>query len=188
MSKATAKHPSPRQPCDCVKIVLGLALLLYAPFALSAAPVVMLLAHTENSTTVVTPIRAVAELVTSPYASQGLPKWAILPGDTIESLYRPADRAVALFHKVGLQLVPVCRINVRYFRNRQGGWVPNFQLDEEPVVMRKDGHWAPLTTLRGAPSLIVLTSNTLPNAEGFYPALEFGQTIGLTYIDSWIVR
>jgi hypothetical protein len=37
-------------------------------------------------------------------------------------------------------------------------------------------------------TLIVLTSSTLPNAEGYYPALEFGLTTGLTNIDAWLVR
>ena len=77
---------------------------------------------------------------------------------------------------------------VRYFRNAEGLWVPHFRLDEEPLVRREGNRWVPLLQERGLPTLIVLTSSTLPNAEGFYPALEFGLTTGPLSIDLWRVR
>ena len=59
---------------------------------------------------------------------------------------------------------------------------------DEPLVTRRGEKWLPLTALRGNAVLVVITNATLPNAEGFYPALEFGLSIGATPIDYWQVR
>ena len=55
------------------------------------------------------------------------------------------------------------------------------------MARTKDG-WKPFTALRGAPSLIVLSGGVLPNAEGFYPALELGFSVDKMQIDSWAVQ
>ncbi len=148
----------------------------------------MLLEHMENGERISTKIEAVPDLKASPHAGKGQLSFAILPGDALEAKLRPKDRTVHLFRKVGLQYVALCVISVRYFRNRDTKWLPHFQLNQEPLFVRKNKRWVPLTTVKGIATMIVLTSSTLPNAEGYYPSLEFGLTTGLTFIDSWVVR
>ena len=162
--------------------------LLCLPAAARAAPVLMVLEHLADGARVRTEVRVVLEHTASPHAGKGQLKWAILPGEAIESPTRPADRIVHLFRRVGLQHAHICSVHARYFRNKVGAWAPHFRLDEQPLIVRRNGRWQPLEQIAGVASLLVLTSSTLPNAEGFYPALEFGMTTGLTFIDSWIVR
>ena len=161
---------------------------LAAAATVHAAPVIMVLQSVVNGQLIKAEVEAADERVISPLAGKALPKWTVVPGQALKSPQRPSDRVVHLLRKAGLQYQHICSINLRYFRDRQGAWVPHFRLDEQPSVVRRNGRWQPLTTVRGLPSLVVLTSSTLPNAEGFYPSLEFGLTIGLMSIDSWIVR
>ncbi len=170
--------------------VLAILLLLVfaAPRPVVAAPVIMLLEHMENGERISTEIEAVPDLKASPHAGKGQLSFAILPGDAFNTKQRPNDRTVHLFRIVGLERVPLCTVGVRYYKNRKNKWLPHFQLNQEPLFIRKDKRWVPLTTVKGIATLIVLTSSTLPNAEGYYPSLEFGLTTGLTFIDSWVVR
>ncbi|MFQ5757403.1 MAG: hypothetical protein ACE5H7_15090 [Acidiferrobacterales bacterium] len=169
--------------------VVALTFFALAPGALRAAPVIMILEHVQNGERIQTPIEAIPDLITSPHAGKGQLKWSILPGEPIESEVRPADRVVHLLRHIGLQRNLLCTVKVRYFKNNKDGlWVPHFQLNQEVLVMRKNGRWRPVSEVRGVATLIVLTSSTLPNAEGYYPSLEFGLTTGLTKIDSWAVR
>jgi hypothetical protein len=115
-------------------------------------------------------------------------KWALHPGEALTSDARPADRLVELYQASGQQATLLCAVQVRYFRNRDGAWQPHYLLLDEPLVMRKGERWQPLTAQLGNAALVVLTSSTLPNAEGFYPALEFGLSTGTTPIDYWQVR
>lgn len=123
----------------------------------------------------------------SPTRGKPVLKWPIRAGDTLKAAVRPAARTVELFSGAATQPVLVCRVVVNYFQNREGAWVPHFRLDEEPLVTRRGNRWVPLSTIRGIPTLIVLTSSTLPNPEGFFPSLEFGLTTGLLSIDLWVV-
>lgn len=158
------------------------------PASVAAAPVIMVLEHIDDGQRVQTEVEAKFDHVISPHAGRGRPKWKILPGEAIESKRRPQDRTVHLFRLVGLQHTRVCIINVRYFKNKKGAWVPHFLLNQEPLLIKEGKRWKPLTKFAGIASLIVLTSSTLPNAEGYYRSLEFGLTTGLTYIDFWFVR
>jgi len=123
-------------------------------------------------------------------APPGADKLRLLPGQTSPAgSPRPSDRAVELYQRGTRGRALVCIIHVRYFRNPAGEWVANFQLIEEPLVARDaQGNWLPFTAVRGAPGLIVLTSSTLPNAEGYYPSLEFGLNLKKIYVNSWIIR
>ncbi len=170
----------------CCSLVLVLTVLL-SPLS-AAAAVLMVLEHRDNGERVQTEVEATPDHVTSPHAGKAHPKWAILPGEAIASERRPRDRAVHLFRRIGLQHVRFCTVNVRYFKNGEDAWVPHFQLNQEPVLIKEGKRWRPVSKFGGAASLIVLTSSTLPNAQGYYRSLEFGLTTGLTYIDSWIVR
>jgi hypothetical protein len=125
----------------------------------------------------------------SPTRGKEFDKWTLRPGSAFASETRPEDVLVELYRGADTERVLLCSIGIRYFRDNRGVWVPHYQLNEEALVTRdKSGRWQPLTAVRGAPSLIVLTNTTLPNAEGFYPSLEFGLTNGRLQIDSWIVR
>lgn len=124
----------------------------------------------------------------SPAPGAAPTKWRVLPGAAIASPQRPADRVVELYRNAKPEALLVCRIEVRYFRNTQGAWVPHMQLNEIPLVMRDRNGWKPFTSIAGLPGLMVLTSSTLPNAEGYYPWLEFGVSNGSTAIDFWLVR
>lgn len=169
-------------------MLLGLTASVLASPLVHAAPVIMVLQSLGKGEQIQAKIEAVPDLTTSPHAGKAQAKWSVLPGEAIKSPGRPAERVVHLLRKVGLEYQHLCSIKLRYYPAKQGVWVPHFQLDEQPAVVRKNGRWQPITTVRGLPSLVVLTSSTLPNAEGFYPSLEFGLTIGLMSIDSWIVR
>ncbi len=174
------------------RFTAALATLMFfalAPLAVPAAPVIMILEHVQNGERFQTPIEDIPDLITSPHAGKGQLKWSILPGEPFESEVRPADRVVHLLRHIGLQRNLLCTVKVRYFKSKQDGpWVPHFQLNQEALVIRKNGRWQPISEIKGVATLIVLTSSTLPNAEGYYPSLEFGLTTGLTNIDSWAVR
>ncbi|MFQ5934893.1 MAG: hypothetical protein ACE5LB_00600 [Acidiferrobacterales bacterium] len=169
--------------------LLAAITLLVVPARVQAEPALMVLESLIRSgERLQTRVEAVPDLINSPHAGEVSQKWSVLPGEAIKLKQRPANRVVHLFRKNGLTHSHLCTINVRYFRAKERGWVPHFQLDETPLVVRRNGRWVPLTTVRGVPTLIVLTSNTLPNVEGFYSSLEFGLTIGMLSIDAWIVR
>lgn len=170
--------------------VLAIILLMVvtATRPVAAAPVIMLLEHIEAGQRFTTEIKALPDLMESPHAGKGQLKFAILPGEALKAKLRPNDRMVHLFRQVGLERVPLCTVSVRYFRDRDTTWLPHFQLNQEPLFIRKNKRWVPLNTVKGIATMIVLTSSTLPNAEGYYPSLEFGVTTGLTFIDSWVVR
>ncbi len=115
-------------------------------------------------------------------------KWTLRPGEALTSDARPADRLVELYQASGAQATLLCAVQVRYFQNKEGAWQPHYVMLDEPLVMRVGEKWLPAAALRGNAALVVLTSATLPNAEGFYPSLEFGLSIGTTPIDYWQVK
>jgi hypothetical protein len=112
----------------------------------------------------------------------------VRPGDAILASGQPPDRLVELYSGTPQAPALICKLGLRYVRAPSGLWVAHFQLIEEPLVMRRGDRWVPITGLPGAQNLIVLTSSTLPNAEGFYPALEFGFTNEAPPLDFWVVR
>lgn len=117
-------------------------------------------------------------------------KWKILPGDAIESFRAPRFRTVSLYKGINRNRVLICKIIVRYFRDPENKtrWIPHFQLNQEHLAIKRNGQWNPITTIRGVPTLVVITSTTLPNPHGYYSSLEFGLTNQQTKIDSWLVR
>ena len=167
----------------------ALALLVLAGQSAAAAPpVLMVLAHAEAGKAIVTKIEAKAGMVTSPDRGKRQVQWALRTGEAIKSAARPADRAVSFYQGAGTQSALLFIVKLRYYPNNEGKWVTQFQIDQEPLVTQVNGRWQPLTTVQGVPSLIVITSNTLPNAEGYYSALDFNFTTGPTSIDAWSVQ
>jgi hypothetical protein len=188
MTRRIGKAASHSRAPVWIALMLAIASAFTAPATVLAAPVIMVLQSRAQGENVQAKIEAIPDIVTSPFVGKLSPKWVVLPGQAIASAQRPADRVVHLFRKVGLQQSHICSINLRYYPDKEGAWIPHFQMDEQPAVVRRNGRWVPIKELQGISSLIVLTSSTLPNAEGFYPSLEFGLTVGMTSIDAWIVR
>jgi len=170
-------------------IAVMLALLGVTPNLLAAsAPVLMVLQHAEADKLVATKIEVKGGKVLSPDAGKPQQRWVIRAGDLIQSGEQPADRVVRFYKDTGSEGTPVIIVKVRYFRNSEGRWVPKFQLNEEPTMVRRGDRWVPLTTTQGVTNLIAQTGNTLPNAEGYYPSLEIGLTTGALAIDFWVVQ
>jgi hypothetical protein len=170
-------------------ISLMILLLGFTPGVSAAASVLMLLQHVEDGKTIQTEIEVKGGLVESKDKGKPRDKWIIRAGDAVKSDTRPSDRVVN-FYKLGLgESALMFIVKVRYFENRDGKWVPHFQLNEEPLMMRgMDGRWKPLTVIQGVPSLIVQTGTALPNAEGYTASLELGFTTGALPIDAWLVQ
>ena len=124
-------------------------------------------------------------VVPSPHQGKSQERIAILPGDALRASARPPDRAVNLYRGVNEQRILLCVIQVRYYRIDGKRWIPHFQLYQEPVMVRDGKGWTPAAL--GAPGLIMLTSSTLPNAEGYFSSLEFGLTGGSLFVDAWEV-
>ena len=172
------------------KTFAALIFFLAGSFTAQAAPPVLLTLESADldKPRVSASIKAEGGLTTSPTHNQKREKWALKPGEALTSETRPADRLVELYQASGTQATLLCAVQVRYFQNRDGQWQPHYVMLDEPLVMRRGERWLPGTALRGNAALVVLTSITLPNAEGFYPTLEFGLSIGTTPIDLWQVK
>ncbi|MCR4301146.1 MAG: hypothetical protein NUV51_06000 [Sulfuricaulis sp.] len=152
-------------------------------------PVLILLEHVENGKTIQTKIELKGGAVESKNKGKPREKWIIRAGESISSEARPGDRAVNFYKITGREITLLFIVKARYYQNSDGKWVPQFQLNEEPLVVRgPDGRWKPLTTIQGVPSLIVQTGTALPNAEGYVASLELGFTTGALPIDVWLVQ
>ncbi len=170
---------------------LTIFLLGFAP-GLQAAkpPVLMLLEHVaDDGKTVQTKIEMKSGVVQSKDKGKPREKWIIRSGDALTSAVRPGDRAASFYQTTGGGSTQLFVVQARYFQRDDGKWVPRFQLNEEPLVMRgPDGRWKPLTVIQGVPSLIVQSGSVLPNAEGYAASLELGFTVGAMPIDAWAVQ
>ncbi|HSW51946.1 MAG TPA: hypothetical protein VLG93_01845 [Sulfuricaulis sp.] len=172
-------------------LALAIALLGFAPVLQAAKPpVLMLLEHVaDDGKAVQTRIELKPGVVESKEKGKARTKWIIRAGDALASAVRPGDRAVNFYKTTGGESTLLFIVKARYYQREDGRWVPRFQLNEEPLVMRgPDGRWKPLTVIQGVPSLIVQSGSVLPNAEGHAAALELGFTIGGMPIDAWVVQ
>jgi hypothetical protein len=170
-------------------LALTTLLLAFAPGVSAATAVLMLLEHVEGGKAVQTKIELKSGVVESKNKGKPRDKWSIRPGDAVKSDTRPGDRAVSFFKTTGGENTLLFIVKARYFQRDDGKWVPQFQLNEEPLVMRgSDGRWKPLTVIQGVPSLIVQSGSALPNAEGYTATLELGFTVGTLPIDAWRVQ
>jgi hypothetical protein len=151
-------------------------------------PTLMVLELGERGNSRALEIKVAPGATISPLSGARPQRWVLRPGDSIAAGTRPPDRLVELYSGTAQSHALICKVGLRYVRAPSGLWVAHFQLIEEPLVARQGDRWVPITTLQGAQNLIVLTSSTLPNAEGFYPALEFGFTNEAPPLDFWVVR
>jgi len=170
-------------------IALMTLLLGFAPGLHAAPTVLMLLEHTEEGKAVQTKIEVKSGVVESKDKGKPRAKWIIRAGKAIKSDARPGDRAVNFYKTTGGESTLLFIVKARYYQNDDGKWVPHFQLNEEPLVVRgQNGKWKPLTVIQGVPSLIAQTGTALPNAEGYVASLELGFTTGAISIDAWLVQ
>ena len=165
-------------------LLMGFISVLHA----ASTPVLMLLEHTQAEKQVQAKIEMKAGLVASPDKGKPQAKWIIRAGDALKSEVQPGDRSVNFYQSTGTQSTLLFIVKVRYYQNATGRWVPQFLLNEEPLVIRKNGRWLPLTSVQGVPNLIARTGTALQNAEGYFPSLEFGMTSGAISIDAWLVQ
>lgn len=169
--------------------VLMSALAVAPQFARADAPVLMILEHVENKQPVETKIETTEGPTTSPLRGKAIEKIKVRAGDGLSGGPQPNDVTVEFSRGADTEAATVLAIAIRYFRDKRGVWIPHYQLIEDIFVVRgPDGQWKPLSTARGMPSLIVMTGTSLPNPEGFFPALEFGLTNGTFQIDSWTIK
>ena len=190
MTERVARHGLAQGRRRSVAAIVAAMLLMSFASMLHAAstPVLMLLEHTQAGKPIQTKIELKAGLVASPDKGKPQTTWIIRAGDALKSPTQPAERSIGFYQGMGNQSTLLFVIKVRYYQNRTGQWLPQFLLNEEPLVIRKNGRWQPLTSVQGVPSLIVQTGTELPNAEGYFPSLEFGMTTGATSIDAWLVQ
>lgn len=156
--------------------------------AATPPPVLLILEHTEAGKAVQTEIEMKPGLVESRDKGTPRARWIIRAGDAIASASRPGDRAVGFYRLALGETTLLFVVKTRYQRNDDGKWVPRFQLNEEPLMMRDRQGWKPLTAVQGVPSLIMQTGTALPDAEGYAASLEFGFTTGDVSIDGWVVQ
>lgn len=118
---------------------------------------------------------------------QAAATWKLQPGDPVRAEPRPPDRVIELY--TGTLQAPslLCRVLLRYYAGR-AGWTPHFRLEQEPLLAKVNGRWQPFELIRGAAGALVQHGSVLPNAEGFFPTLEFGLSAGLLPIVAWQVR
>jgi len=154
----------------------------------ASTPVLMLLEHTQAGKQIQTKIEVKGGLVASPDKGKPQAKWIIRAGDALNSEGQPGDRSVNFYQSTDTQNTLLFIVKVRYYQKAAGRWVPQFLLNEEPLVIRQNGRWQPLTTVQGVPNLIERTGTALPNAEGYFASLEFGMSTGATAIDAWLVQ
>ena len=167
-----------------------MVLLAFAPILHAAkVPVLVLFEYVEDGKTVQTKIEAKSGVVESKDKGKPREKWSIRAGDAIKSDVRPADRVVNFYKTTGGENMLLFMVKARYYQREDGMWVPQFQLNEEPLVARgPGGTWKALSVIQGVPSLIVQSGTALPNAEGYMASLELGFTTGTMPIDAWLVQ
>lgn len=112
--------------------------------------------------------------------------WKLLPGDPVTAAQQPPERVVELY--TGTLQAPslLCRVFLRYYPH-DGDWVAQLRLDEEPLVARVNGRWRPFELVRGAGGMLVRHGGALPNADGYFPTIEFGLSAGNLPLVAWRV-
>jgi hypothetical protein len=110
-------------------------------------------------------------------------RWTLRPGTPLPVAERPPDRVVEIYSGTALAPFLLCRVALRYYPG-DGGWVPQFRLEDEPAVGFVNGRWQLAGDING----LVRFGGTLPNADGFFPAIEFGLGAGQLAIVAWRVR
>jgi hypothetical protein len=160
-----------------------------APTPAPPPPTLLKIGYVFDGKPVVLPVPMQIGAKEAPRPGQLADRWRVTPGLVLKADRQPADRTVELYQGKGVQRALVMLLNVRYFRNRDGHWQPHFQPNELPLVAPDGkGGWRPIEQAQGRAGLLVLHGVSLPNAEGYYPTLDFGLTIGRASIDSWVVN
>lgn len=172
------------------KIRLGLAavLLASASAASSAAERVLFVLGAADASGKPVRLQVLEKAgIQVPKAPVAQARWHVLPGDAVRAKEAPPGRMVELYAGTATAPESVARVLVRYFASGNA-WVPHYRITDEPAVVRRDDRWAPVMIGQGMPGLIVQHGGTLPNADGFFPRIEFSLTTGLLAVSAWQVR
>jgi hypothetical protein len=166
-------------------VLLGLALLL-ANLPARASTILMFLNYTAGGQTVSAKVKVTSGPVSSP--SQGVPltRLDLRPGDTVSSDNRPPDRTVSFYSVSDGKDNLLFFVKARYYSSPQGGWVPYFQLAEQPLVTLNNQGQA-VTIFPSMSSAVMAVSGSVPNIEGYFPYLDLQLSPSLT-INTWEVR
>ena len=121
----------------------------------------------------------------SPLAGKKAPSWWLVSGTPIQNTTRPRQLIVTLYHKTDSGSGLLGSVVVKYYRSGENLWTPHFQFSQEQLFMRApSGAWQPKQSV-GMPEFIEARGATMPNGEGFYPALELRALSGPISIDGW---
>lgn len=151
-------------------------------------PVLLKIGYVFNGKPVVLPVSIKSGTTKAPKPGQVTERWRITPGHAVKSRTQPAARVVEFYQGQGNRISLVLQVDIRYFRDKTGHWLPHFLPNEIPLVGFDGKQWKPVTQMQGKQNLLVMHGASLPNAEGFYPSLDFGLTLGRSSIDAWTVR
>lgn len=124
--------------------------------------------------------------VAVPGKSRSEISWHVRQGTPVIGAAAPRSRRVDFYQGEGVQRQIMCALEVKYFRIKNK-WLPHYRLYQEVLFVRDGDRWRPLDNVAGVPVLVEHSSAFLANAEGFYPALDFGLTVGKLEIDAWQV-
>jgi len=158
------------------------------PVARAGSPL-MVLEYTENDKIVQIEVQPKTGVFLAPQPPKAAPRWRIAPGSDQYGTRAPPERSVELLRKSGDTVEPLCIVYVRYYRHEET-WRPAYRLDETPLFVRDaSGQWRPITVPGGGnPALLQRLGSALPNADGYFPEIEFSLSTGPVAIDSWVVR
>ena len=121
----------------------------------------------------------------TPLVGKKYPVWRITPGNPLSSPVNPPPRAITLYQKTDSGDGTLGAVLVKYYKNRLGTWTPHFQFSQEILFKRAPGGgWQPKQSV-GIPEFIEVRGPTMPNGEGYYPALELRPLAGPISIDAW---
>lgn len=175
-----------KRPALVVRAAAFVFLLTAGPAGHAGENLLMVLEYVESGKTRRTEISSRIGAYVAPRTGQAPASWRIRAGEAVSG-GAPPEHEVEFLRRENGTLEALCIVRVKYFR-AQGLWQPAYRLDETPLFVRDGSGWRPLPTPSGNPALIQLLGSTLPNAEGYYPQLEFSLSTGSSAIDSWVVR
>jgi hypothetical protein len=155
--------------------------------AVPPPPILMLLQYNEKGKRQSIKIEAKGGETVSPAAGKREDRWWVGPGEALKTAKAPDDRLIELYRGKGSEHILLCAFKLRFTKTRDG-FVPKFQLIEVPLAVRQGDRWVPFLAPAGSAGNVVIHGSVLPDADGFYPTLEFGFTGGPVAIDSWVLR
>ncbi|GMR21566.1 MAG: hypothetical protein BMS9Abin36_2168 [Gammaproteobacteria bacterium] len=126
--------------------------------------------------------------VESPFAGKPFDRVRIEFAETSYFPEEQQDRSVYLYRNNKDKRLLLASIQIRFYDEGDKGWVPHFKIQQDITLIRQGDKWLPIPTAPGASNVVMLTSSSIPNTEGYYSYLEFSFSPKQIYIDSWEVK